>query len=145
MFAKASFTLFRCTPRCVPAVCSWRTWTNRKGIRGRSYIPGSATDQIQCGAKNDHCLFRLRYGLRRCIPGVAPEALRCGPVRPDTPRLYPGHRRQSPGVTTASHGDRTAKPRCYTVAYEYQWHFREIYNRYVICKVQNSGYIPWQN
>jgi len=57
----------------------------------------------------------LCYGLRRCIPGVAPDALRSVPVRPDTPRLSPGHR------CHASHGSRTAKPRCYTVAFEYQW------------------------
>jgi len=72
---------------------------------------------------------------------IAPEALRCVPVRPDTPRLCPGHRRQSPGVTTASDGSRTAKPRCYTVAYEYQWNSRGTYKRYVICKVQKSSYI----
>ena len=60
-----------------------------------------------------------------CIPGVALEARRCVPVRPDTTRLYPGRQRQSPGVTTASHGSRTAKPWCYTVAYEYQCDFRK--------------------
>jgi len=96
------------------------TGTNPEGTRVRSYIPGSATDHTRFGAKRDHALSRLCYGLRRYIPGVSPEALRCVPVRPDTPRLCPGHRRHSPGVTTASHGSRTAKPRCYTVAYEYQ-------------------------
>jgi len=93
---------------------------NREGIRVRSYIPGSPTEQTRFGAKSDYGLSRLCYGLRRCIPGVALETLRYVPVRPDRPRLCRGHRRQRPGVTTASHGSRTAKPRCYTVAYEYQ-------------------------
>jgi len=73
-----------------------RTWTNREGIRVRSYIPGSATDNTRSGAKSDHGLSRLCYGLRRFIPGVAPGELRCVPVRPDTPRLYSGHRRGRP-------------------------------------------------
>ena len=81
-----------------------------------SYIPSSATDQTRFGAKSDHSLSRFSYGLRRYLPGVTPEALQCVPMRPDTPRLYPLHRRQSPGVTTASHRSGTAKPRCYTVA-----------------------------
>jgi len=121
-----------------------RTGTNREGTRVRSYIPGSATDQTRFGAKSDHGLSRLCYGLRRYIPGVAPEALRCVPVRPDTPWLCPGHRRQSPGVTTASHGSMTSKPLCDTVAYGYQWNSRGALYRYVICKVQNSSYIPRQ-
>jgi len=70
----------------------------------------------------------------RCSPGGAT-------VCPDTPRLCPGHRRQSPGVTTASDWSRTAKPRYYTVAYEYQWNSHGTYKRYVICKVQKSSYI----
>ena len=78
----------------------------------RSYIPGSVTDQTRFLAKSDHGPSRLCYGLRRYVPGVAPEVLRCVPLRPNTPRLCPGQRRQSPGVTTASHGSRTAKPRC---------------------------------
>ena len=53
-----------------------QTWTNREGIRVRSYIPDSATDQTRFGAKSDHGLYWLCYVLRRCIPGVAPEALR---------------------------------------------------------------------
>ena len=48
-----------CTPLCVPAVCSWRTGANRDRIRVRSYIPGSATDQTQFGAKIDHCMSVL--------------------------------------------------------------------------------------
>jgi len=115
IFYKA-FTLFRCTPRCVSAVCSRRTGTNREGIRVRSCIPVSAADQTRFGAKSDHGLSRLCYGLRRFIPSVAQDALQCVPVRPDTSRLCPGHRRQSPGVTTASAGSRTAKPLCDTVA-----------------------------
>jgi len=75
--------------------------------------------------KMDHGPSRLCYGFRRFISGVAPKALRCVPVRPDTQWLCPGHRRQSPGVTTTSSGSRTAKPRCYTVAYAFQWHFWE--------------------
>ena len=94
--AKASFTLSRSTPRCVPAGCSGprRTETNRDGIRVRSYIPGSATDQTRFGEKSEHGVSRLCYGLRRCIPGVSPAALRCVPVRRVTEVG-----RQSPGVT----------------------------------------------
>jgi len=103
-----------------PVLRPGRTGTNCEEIRVRAYIPGSAMDQTRFGAKSDHGLYRLCYGLRRYIPGVAPEALRCVPMRPDTPRVCPGYRRQSPGVTTASHGSRTTKPRCYTEAYEYQ-------------------------
>ena len=89
-----------------------RTGTNREEIRVRSYIPGSATEQIRFGAKRDHGLSWLCYGLRKFITDVAPEALRCVPVRPDTPRPAPGIgdrapaslrqvpevRRQSPGA-----------------------------------------------
>jgi len=35
-----------------------RTGTNRDGIRVRSYIPGSASDQTRFGAKVDHGLSR---------------------------------------------------------------------------------------
>jgi len=73
--------MYRCTPRCVPAECSRRTGTNREGIRVHSYIPGSAKDQTRFGAKGDHGLYRLCYGLRRYIPGVAPGALLCIPIR----------------------------------------------------------------
>jgi len=118
---------------------------NQDGIRVRSYIPGSATDLARFGAQIDHGMSRQCYGLRRCISCVAPEALRCVPVRPDTSRFSPGYRRQSPGVTTAGHGSRTAKHRCFTVAYEYQWIFRETYNRNVFSKVKNSIYILKQN
>jgi len=103
-----------------------RTGTNHEEIRVRSYISGSATEQIRFGTKSDFGLSWLCYGLRQFITGVAPEALRCVPVRPDTPRLYPGHRRQIPGVTTASPGSKTAKSRCGTVAYAYQWNFCEL-------------------
>jgi len=75
---------------------------------------------IQCISCFHHGLSRLCYGLRQYIPGVAPEVLPCVPVRSDTPRLCPGHRRQSPGVTTANYGSRTAKLRCYNVAFKYQ-------------------------
>jgi len=75
------------------------TGTNREGIRVRSYIPGSVTDQTRFGPKCDHGLSRLCFGLRRYISGVAPEALRCVRVRPNKPRLCPGHRQQSLGVT----------------------------------------------
>jgi len=50
------------------------TGTNREGIRVRLYSPGSATDQSRFGAKI----------------GIAPDAQRCVPVRPDTPRFSPG-------------------------------------------------------
>jgi len=131
IFYKASFTLSQCTPRCVPAVCSRRTGGGDRNesweIRVRSYIPGSATEQIRFGAKSDHGLSLLCYGLRQFITGVAPGALRCVPVRPGTPRLCPGHRRQSPGVTTASPGSKTAKPRCGKLHnYAYQWNFCEL-------------------
>ena len=35
-----------------------QTGTNRNGIRVRSYIPGSATDQTGFGAKIDHDMSR---------------------------------------------------------------------------------------
>jgi len=35
-----------------------RTGTNREGIRVRSYIPGSATDQTRFGTNIDHGLSR---------------------------------------------------------------------------------------
>jgi len=133
-------SLFKPRSHC-PGV---RTGTTREGIRVRSYIPGSVTDQTRFRAKIDHSLSRLSYGFRRCIPGVAPEALRCVPVRPDTLLLCSGNRRHSPGVTTASHGSKSAKPRCYAVAYDYQEIFRGTYNIYVICKIQNSSGVPRQ-
>jgi len=56
---KVSFTLSRCTPRCVPAAGGpGRTGTNREGIRVRSYIPSSDTDQTRFGANNHHGLSR---------------------------------------------------------------------------------------
>ena len=120
-------------------VCSRLTGANREGIRVRIFP----------------AVLRTRPGLGQKIitvcPGnatvcdvhfdVAPDALRCVPVRPDTPQFCPGNRLQSPGVTTARHGSRTAEPRCFTVAYEYQWNFRETHNRNILCKVQNSTYI----
>ena len=66
------------------------TGMNCEEIRVRLYIPGSAKDQTWFGAKSDHGLSRLCYGLRRCIPGVASEALRCVPVRPHTHGSAPG-------------------------------------------------------
>jgi len=35
-----------------------RIGTNRDGIRVRSYIPGSATDQARFGAQSDHGMSR---------------------------------------------------------------------------------------
>ena len=93
IFYKASSTLSRCTPRSSRQFVAGgpgRTGTNRERIRVRSYIPGSATEQIRFGAKSDHGLSWLCYVLRQFISSVAPEALRCVPVRPDTPRLCPG-------------------------------------------------------
>jgi len=97
---------------------------NREGVRVRSYIPGNATNQTRFGAKSDHALSRLCYGLRRYIPGVAPVALRCVLVRPDKPRLCPGHWWQSLGVSRflyLSYGSSTANPRCYMVACKWKW------------------------
>jgi len=86
-----------------------RTGTNRDRIRVRSYIPGSATEQIRFGAKRYHGLSWLCYGLRQFITDVAPEALRCVPIHhgsapgigdraPVSLRQVPEGRRQSPGV-----------------------------------------------
>jgi len=44
-----------------------RTGTNCEGIRVRSYIPGSATEQIRFGAKSDNGLSWLCYDLRQFI------------------------------------------------------------------------------
>jgi len=110
IFWKASFTLSRCTPRCLPAICSQWTGANRN----ESWMNSSAfihsrqrygTDPVW-GKKWPRPVLVM---LRQFITGVAPEALRCITVRPDTPRLCPGHRRQSPGVTTASPVSRKAK------------------------------------
>jgi len=100
------------TPRCVPAVCSRRTGPNRDDWwrNSSAFIQCSAPDQTRFGEKSDHGLSLLCYGLRRYIPVVAPGALRCVLVRPDSPRLCPGHRRHNPGVTTASHRSRTHSP-----------------------------------
>jgi len=134
---KALFTLSRCTPRCVPADWSRRTGANRdeSGRNSSAFIYF-----WQCYGP-DPVWGKKWFGLRRCIPCV--EALRCVPVRPETPRFFPENRRQNPGVTTAGYGSRTAKPRCFTVVYDYQWIFRETYNRNVLCKVQNSIYIQY--
>jgi len=67
-----------------------QTGITREGIQMRSYIPGSAMDQTRFGAKSDHSLSRFCYGLRRYIPSVEPQALRCAPVRPYTQRSAPG-------------------------------------------------------
>jgi len=127
IFYKASFTLSRCTPRYVPAVCSPRTGANRnESWRNSSAFIHSrqcyGTDPVWGTWSRSW----LCYGLAQFITVVAPEALRCVPVRPETPRLCPGHRRQSPGVTSASPGSKTAKRRCGTVAYAYQWNFCEL-------------------
>jgi len=107
------FTLSRCTPRCVLTVCSRRTGANWEKFRVRSYIPGSATDQTRFGAKK---LSRYVPVMLQCITSVAPEAVQCVPVHPDTLQFCPRNLHQSPGVTTAGHRSRTAKARCFTVA-----------------------------
>jgi len=83
-----------------------RTGTNREGIRVRSYIPGSATGQTQFGAKSDHGLSQLCYGLRRCIPGVT--------AYPPWTQLMPvgyGFARWSYGRDTVHVGRATVMPR----------------------------------
>ena len=85
-----------CASRQYVAGRPGRTGTNCEGIQVRSYIPGSASDRTRFGAKIDHGLSRLSYGLLRFIPSVALDALRCVPMHPDTPWLCPGHRRQNP-------------------------------------------------
>jgi len=78
-----------------------------------------STDQTRFGAKSDHSMSRLCYGLRRYIFGVAPrryDVSRCVPISHGS---APGIGDRAPlfaGVSTASHGSRTAEPRCYTVA-----------------------------
>jgi len=137
----ASFTLSRCTPKCVPAVCSWRT-----GARGQ------IMKKFEC-VHTCPAVLRTRPSLGQksswCVPGMLQFAMvhsRCSPgsatVCPGASRYttaLPRHRRQSPRVTMASHGSRTAKPRSFTVAYTYQWNSDVTSNRYVICKVQNSA------
>jgi len=101
-----------------------------KTLKPRSHCPGvrpgegilfsgNATDQTQFGAKSDHGLSRLCYGLRRYILGVAPrryDVSRCVPISHGS---APGIGDRAPlfaGVSTASHGSRTAMPWCYMVA-----------------------------
>ena len=50
-----------------------RTGTNREGIRVRSYIPGSATDQIRIGTKVITVMLRFATVHSRCSPGGATE------------------------------------------------------------------------
>jgi len=86
-----------------------------------SYVSGNATDQNRFGANIDHCLSRLCYGLRRYLSGLAPVMLRHVAVCPDKPRVCPCIDDRAPVLTcvsTASHGSRVAKPKCYTVAYK---------------------------
>jgi len=135
-----------CPGEC-PAVCSQWTGANQDELwRNSSAFIHSwqcyGPDPVWGKKWSRSVLVMLQFATvhSRCRP----EALRCVQVRPDTPRLCPGHRRQSPGVNTASHGSRMSKPWCYTVAFEYQWNSRGTYNRYVICKVLNSSYIPRQ-
>jgi len=141
-FWQPLFTLSRYTPRCVPAVCSRRTGAKRdeSGRNSSAFIYSRQCyqDQARLGAQIDHGMSGYCYGLRRCIPGVDPEALRCVPARPDTPRFCPRNRRQSLGFTTADHVSRTAKHRCFTAAYEYQCIFRETYNRNVLAKYRTQ-------
>jgi len=77
------------------------------GVRpgeGIHIFPAMLRTRPSFGAKSDHGLSRLCYGLRRYIPGVAPLALRCVPVRSDKPRFCPGHWRQSPTVCRCLYG-----------------------------------------
>ena len=108
---KASFTLSRCTHRCVPAVFSRGTWTNREGIRVRSYIPGSVTDQtrfekeVVCPGYATVCdgaipaLPRRRFDVSRCVPIHYGSALGIGGRAPVSLRRVTEVGRQSPGVT----------------------------------------------
>ena len=131
---KASFTLSRCTLRCVLAVCSRRagvnrdeSWSNSSAFIHSRQCYGSAPVWGKRLTRSFPVMLRFVTVHPCCSPGGAT-------VCPDTPRLCPGHRRQSSGVTKASHGSKKAKPRCYMVAYEYQWNSRETYNRYVFAK-----------
>ena len=117
IFYKASFTLSRCTPRCVHVICSRRTGANRnellKEVECRHTFPAALRNRSGLGQN----VITVCPDYATVYGSSLPEALRCVPVRPDPPWLCPGHRRQSPGVTIASPGSKTAKPRCGTVAY----------------------------
>ena len=125
---KASFTLSRCTPRCVPAVYSRRTGANRD----------------ESGRKSSAFIYsRQCYG-----PGpvwgtnwsrYVPVILRFATVHS---RCRSGGATVCPGVSRyTSVLPRKPAAECFTVAYKYQWFCLEPYNRNVICKVQNSIYI----
>ena len=129
IFIKASFTLSRCTPRCVPAVYSRRTGTNRDGIRVRSYIPGSATDQARFVAVH----FRCRSGGATVCPGVSRYTTVLPRESAAEPRCHCGGSRKKDGKAPVFHG-----------SIRISIFFLELYNRNVICKVQNSIYILWQ-
>ena len=108
---KASFTLSRCTHWCDPAVCSRGLGSNREGIRVRSYIPGSATNQTRfekeevCPGYTTFCdgafpaLPRRRYSVSRCVPIHHGSALGIGGRAPVLLRRVTEVGRQSPGVT----------------------------------------------
>jgi len=119
--SKASFTLSRCTPRWVPTACSRRTGANRDKFRVRSYIPGSVTDQTRFGEKIDHGYAGNATMHYQCSPGGAtlcPSAFRYIPIH-----YSPRNLRQSLCITTKGHKSRTAKPRCFKVAFKYQCFF----------------------
>jgi len=113
---KVSLTLSRCTPRCVPAVCS--RWTREDGTNGEGIHTFQAVLRIRPGLGQNVITIcpgyaSVRFVHSRCSTGGATVC----PSASGYTTALPRHRRQSPGVTTTSHGSRTAKPRCYMVAY----------------------------
>ena len=116
--SKASFTLSRCTPRWVPTVCSRRTGANWDKFQVRLYIPGSVTDQTQFGEKIDQRCAGNATMHYQCSPGDAtlcPSAFRYVPIH-----YSPRNLCQSLCITIEGHRSRTAKPRCFKVAFKYQ-------------------------
>jgi len=135
---KASFTLSRCTPRCVPAVCSRRTGANRdeSGKNSCAFIYSRqcyGPDPVWGKNRSRSIPVMLRFACvhSRCSSGGA--------------TVYPGASRYTTVLPRASeprcNNGESRKPRCFTVAFDFQWIFHETYNRNVLCKIQNSSYL----
>lgn len=122
---KASFKLSQYPPRCVPAVCTRHIGTNRGDLWRNSNAFIYSWQHFgpdQAWAQNWPRSVRLCYGWWRYIPGVAPVALGCVPVSHGSAPAIGGRAPVLAGISAASHGSRTQKPRCYTV-YEYQGNY----------------------
>ena len=107
---KGLFTLPRCTPRCVTAVWSRRTGTNRDdSLQNLSAFIYSR----QCYGLAPVCVKNWSKSASVMLTvhsRVTPVALRCVQVRSRFPPDIDGTAPVLVGVSTASHGSRTKSP-----------------------------------